>query len=390
MKVLHTIGSLRSDHGGPSRSVASLSEALAKDGVDTHLVTASPQNPSPEQRPVLPDGEVHLHVIKERSWLQRTLRSPLGFFRRLWSVAEEIRPDIIHDHGAWLPSNAVAAWVAKRTEVPLVVSPRGMAAGWTLSYRALKKHVAWHAYQKHVFRWTTLFHATAPDEADDLRSVGMDAPVAVIPNGVEVPTTLSTKATTENRRALFLSRLHPVKGLPMLLEAWANVRPEGWVLEVVGPSEDGHRRELERQTTGLGLAGKVVFSGPIDDAAKWDKYAAADLFALPSHSENFGTVVAEALAAGVPVLTTTGAPWRDLEEHDCGWWVDPKPEAIAGALSTATSQNEESLRAMGERGRKLVEEKYTWQGVGRKMKKAYEWVLGGSASRPSYIRPSSS
>lgn len=172
----------------------------------------------------------------------------------------------------------------------------------------------------------------------------------------------------------------------MLLRAWARVQPDRWTLELVGPSENGHRAQLEQQAAELGLDNAVVFSGPVDDADKWHKYAAADLFVLPTHSENFGIVVVEALAAGVPVLTTTGAPWQELEDHNCGWWVPPEPDAIKNALATATAQDEDILAGMGRRGRSLVESTYTWAAVGRKMKEAYEWIVEGGSSRPSFIR----
>jgi glycosyltransferase involved in cell wall biosynthesis len=385
MTVVHVLASTRADHGGTSRSVPALCEALDAESVEVHLVTAVPENPAPDQEPILPSGDVHVHRIKENTRLQRALRSPLQFYRRLWSVVEAVRPDVIHDHGAWLPSNAAAAWVARRADVPLVVTPRGMMTDWSLSHQMWKKRVAWHLYQKHVFRQASLFHATAPAEVDNLRTLGLTQPVALMPNGVELPETLPDDPAPDGKRALFLSRIHPKKGLPMLLNAWADLRPEGWTLELVGPSENGHRAELQRQASELGLDGEVVFAGPVDDADKWDKYAAADLFVLPTHSENFGIVVAEALAAEVPVLTTTGAPWQELEDHDCGWWVAPEPDAIQDALTTATGQKRDNLVAMGRRGRALVESTYTWRAVGRKMTRAYEW-LSSREAKPDCIR----
>ena len=285
-----------------------------------------------------------------------------------------------------LPSNVAAAWVARRAGVPLVSAPRGMVTDWSLSHQMWKKRVAWHLYQKHVFRQASLFHATAPAEVDNLRALGLTQPVAVVPNGVDLPETLPDDPAPDAKRALFLSRIHPKKGLPMLLDAWADVRPEGWTLELVGPSENGHRAELQRQASELGLDGEVVFAGPVDDADKWDKYAAADLFVLPTHSENFGIVVAEALAAEVPVLTTTGAPWQELEDHDCGWWVALEPDAIIGALATATEYSEEQRTAMGERGRALVEDRYSWAGVGRRMLSTYHWIASNDTTRPDWIQ----
>ncbi|MCS4188200.1 glycosyltransferase [Salinibacter ruber] len=388
--VVHVLASTRADHGGTSRSVPALCEALDAEGVEVHLVTAVPADPAPDEEPVLPDGGVQVHRIEERTRLQRTLRSPMGFYRGLWSVVEAVQPDVIHDNGAWLPSNVVSAWVARQASVPLVVASHGMVTEWALSHQAWKKRIAWHLYQRQVFKAVNLFQATAPAEVDDLRALGMTQPIAVVPNGVELPDALPERPETNGKRALFLSRLHPKKGLPMLLDAWADLRPEGWTLELVGPSENGHREELEAQASELDLDGNVVFSGPVDDADKWHKYAAADLFVLPTHSENFGIVVAEALAAEVPVLTTTGTPWQELEAHECGWWVEPAPEAIRDALATALRQSDATRSAMGRRGRELVTSTYTWRAVGQRMRRAYEWLLGAGASRPSFIRESGS
>ncbi|MCS3672805.1 glycosyltransferase involved in cell wall biosynthesis [Salinibacter ruber] len=375
--VVHVLASTRADHGGTSRSVPALCESLDEQGAEVHLVTAAPANADEDERPILPEGDVQVHLMEEQGGLQRTFRSPLAFYRRLNALVERIEPDIIHDHGAWLPSNAAAAWVAYRADVPLVVAPRGMVTKWSLSHQAWKKRAAWHLYQKHVFRQASLFHATAPAEVDDLRTLGMTQPIAVVPNGVQIPDALPNGQATDGKRALFLSRIHPKKGLPMLLDAWADLRPDGWTLELVGPSEDGHRAELEKQATELGLNGDLVFSGPVDDDAKWHKYVAADLFVLPSHSENFGIVVAEALAAELPVLTTTGTPWEDLETHDCGWWVEPKRTEIADALRAAVGRTPVQRREMGTRGRNLIEARYSWAQVSKEMLTAYRWLVDG-------------
>ena len=384
MTVLHTIASTRADHGGTSRCVPRLCEALDAEGVTVHLVTTVPTNPTPDQEPILPEGNVVVHPIEERTGLQGSLRSPLSFFHRVWSVVEDVQPDVIHDNGAWLPSNIVAAWVARWAEVPFVATPHGMLTEWSLAHQAWKKQVAWHLYQKHVFRQASLFQATAPAEIENLRALGMQQPVAVVPNGVEVPETVPDGSPSDGHRALFLSRIHPKKGLPMLLGAWADVRPEGWTLELVGPSENDHRAELEAQAAELGLDGAVVFSGAVDDADKWHKYAAADLFVLPTYSENFGIVVAEALAAEVPALTTTGAPWSVLEEEGCGWWAEPTVDAITAALRDATQRSDAERRAMGQRGRQLVEERFSWAGVARQMRGVYKWVRD-NAPPPEYV-----
>jgi glycosyltransferase involved in cell wall biosynthesis len=382
--VLHTVASTQASHGGPSRSVPFLCEALAHQDVSVRLVTTVPEEG--REAAILPGEEVSTRTVVEAGRLRSVLRSPLAFYRTLRSAVREDSPDLMHDHGLWLPSNAAAALVAWQTGLPFVISTRGMLTDWALQHNRWKKRLAWVGYQNRVLGQADLFHVTSHEEVDVLRGLGFEQPAAVIPNGVPLPDATSSNGPTgEGRRALFLSRVHPKKGLPMLLDAWATVRPAGWTLEIVGPSEDGHRAELEEQARRLGLEEVIQFSGPVADDEKWDVYRRADLFVLPTHSENFGIVVAEALAAGVPALTTTGAPWEDLEHHDCGWWVDPDEQALTEALRAAVDADDETRRAMGRRGRRLVEEEYSWSGVAANMTAAYQWLLG-DGPRPDVIR----
>jgi glycosyltransferase involved in cell wall biosynthesis len=244
----------------------------------------------------------------------------------------------------------------------------------------------WTAYQKWALQQAALFHVTSEEEVEALRDFGLDQPAALIPNGVQLPEPYDPEASlSERRRALFLSRLHPKKGLPMLLKAWAEVRPENWELVLVGPSEENHRDDLEEQVRRHELGKMVRFAGAVPEEEKWEVYRKSDLFVLPSHSENFGIVVAEALAAGLPAITTTGTPWQELEGRNCGWWVEPEAGPLAEALREAVHCSPKTLREMGQRGRALVKERYTWGGVAAQLRASYQWILG-EADRPACVQ----
>jgi len=175
---------------------------------------------------------------------------------------------------------------------------------------------------------------------------------------------------------LCLSRIHPVKGLLNLVQAWASVRPQGWQVVLAGADADGYRAELEAAIYSCRLNADFQSIGPVDGEKKWQLYRSADLFVLPSHTENFGLAVAEALASGVPVITTRATPWAELPEHGCGWWIDVGAPSLAAALREATALTDEERHAMGQRGRQLIELKYTWSAAAQKMSAVYEWMLG--------------
>jgi glycosyltransferase involved in cell wall biosynthesis len=186
---------------------------------------------------------------------------------------------------------------------------------------------------------------------------------------------------------LFLGRIHPIKGLVNLVQAWAavirnpefGIRNSGkWRVVIAGGDESGHLAEVKAEIRRLKVDSDFEFAGQVEGGAKWDLYRSADLFVLPSHSENFGIVIAEALACGVPVIASRGTPWAELETHRCGWWVDNRPEILAAALRDAMGRTDAERREMGRRGEKLVEINYTWPAAARKMLAVYQWMLGTS------------
>ena len=262
-----------------------------------------------------------------------------------------------------------------------------MLEPWALKYKWLKKVVAWHVYQARSLGRAAVLHAASESEAENLRLLGLCHPIAVVTYGVPLPQLSPPDGASPSHRArtaLYLSRLHPKKGLEMLLEAWAQVNPPGWSLVVAGSGDPGYTAYLRRRAGALGLNETVRFVGDVRGTAKDALLRGADLFVLPSYSENFAIAVAEALASGVSVLTTRGTPWSELELHGCGWWVDPTPSALARGLSEATNTPHSELVSRGYRGHRLISKKYGIEGATARMLQTYEWALGRTA-RPAHV-----
>lgn len=362
MRVLITATSLRPAYGGPAFSVSQLAAALGAHGLEIGIWAADGSGQETEL--LRPDAQVQR--------MDGSLRNAMAAFA----------PDAIHDNGLWLPHNHRVAELARERGVPRVVSTRGMLEPWAVRHKGLKKKLAWGLYQRRDLARASALHTTAAAEADSLRALQLGPPIVTIPNGVEPPPDAgpAPRRDSGRRTALFLGRLYPVKGLPMLVEAWAKARPAGWRLIIAGPDEGGHRSVVEAAVAAAGLAGAISFAGPVEGEAKATLLREADFLVLPSHSESFGMVVAEALAYGAPVLTTTAVPWPALEQRQCGWRVAPTPDAIAAALCEATRCEPATLQAMGARGRAFVAETLGWDGIATAFGEVYNRLVRGLAA----------
>ena len=272
----------------------------------------------------------------------------------------------------------------RHNSIPLVVSPHGTMSSTAMSSGSIIKKLFWPLMQRPALAATTCFHATAQSEYEDIRRLGFRQPVAVIPNGIDIPQ-LQVKKQSEFRTLLFLGRVHPIKGLDMLLPAWRAVqhRYPDWRLQIVGPDHRGYLKEIQRLAADLCLE-RIEFRGALFGEEKQLTYSQADLFVLPSYSENFGMSVAEALAAGTPAIVTKGAPWSGLEKHDAGWWIDIGVDSLIASLEEAMEHTPAKLMAMGLRGRNWMEMEYSWNKVGREMLDTYQWILHGG-NKPNFI-----
>jgi glycosyltransferase involved in cell wall biosynthesis len=353
---------------GPTYIVRRLCEAVRAAGLEARVAALdwSLMNGVPDYARLFPLG------LGPR----RLGRSP-ALARWLTEEARAGRIELLHNHGLWMMPNVYPGWVARRFGVPYVVSPHGTLGEWPFNNGSPVKRVFWPLVQKPALAAVTCWHATSDAEYADIRRMGFREPVAVIPNGIDV----SPRVPKEPRRPrtlLYLGRLHPIKGLGWLLSAWAAVEhrfPE-WCLRIVGPDERGHLAELIAQGRALGLK-RVAFHGPVYGEERWRAYAEAEIFVLPTRHENFGLVVAEALAAGTPVITTHGAPWAGLPRHDCGWWIEPGVEPLVACLEEALACSSERLAEMGQAGRAWMDTEFSWRAIGARMAAVYRWLLHG-------------
>jgi glycosyltransferase involved in cell wall biosynthesis len=375
MHVTHVVPDITQEASGPSYSVVRLCESLIAQGQD---VTLAVLDWAPMASPR------HFLNAFPLGWGPRRLgRSPA---MRQWLLAQAASRsvDLIHNHSLWMMPNVYPGQVAQRHGIALVVSPRGTLSDWAMQSGSSVKRVFWPLLQRPALSATTCFHATAESECEDIRRMGFRQPIAIIPNGIDIPA-LRPKQAGDSHTVLFLGRVHPKKGLDMLLPAWRAVQDRFplWRLQIVGPDDGGYLAKMHRLAGELRLE-RIEFSGALYGGQKWQAYEQADLFVLPTYSENFGVSVAEALAAGTPAIVTQGAPWPGLEKHGAGWWIDIGVDPLVACLEDALCRSREDLGQMGLRGRSWMETEYSWSQVGRQMAETYRWILKGG-STPEWV-----
>lgn len=278
--------------------------------------------------------------------------------------------DVVHLTGVYSPPTLPTLFAAGQLGKPVVWSPRGALQRWAGSTRRSVKNIWDKACDALCDRGRVTLHFTTRKE--QLESAGRikRAGSAVIANGVEMPETPAprTRRAGEEFRLLYLGRLHPIKGIENLMRAIAESEPTV-TLSVCGEGRPAYRDELVSLAERLAVAHRVRFLGRVEGEAKSARLREADVCVVPSYSENFGMVVVEALAHGVPVIASTGTPWSELESRGCGFWVGNSPPELALAISEARECN---LREMGERAERWMREEFSWKTVARRMKSLYE------------------
>ncbi len=366
MLVAHVVPSLEERHGGPSKSVRAIAAAMSQSGDTVELLTTAPVAAEPEVA-----DSLTVETFR-REWPQRLCPSSGLRDRLKVSTAE-----VVHHHSLWLRTLHYAHRSAALRSVPLVVSPRGMMSHWSWDHHRWRKRFARQFVHPGALEAVAGWHATSKEEGEEIAALGFKQPVCVAPNGVAAPDAdaIANAAAywrevcpmgADQRVALFYSRFHEKKRVIELIDLWLERAPRDWILLLVGVPETYSIRMLEQYVLRNSGAGRVrVFDG----TGKPAPYAHASLFLLPSHSENFGLVIAEALANGLPAIVTDTTPWRGLTDTGGGGCV---PWAEFGAMLTGlTGESRQKLRARGMLARAWVLREFSWESSARLLSEFY-------------------
>lgn len=373
MRVIHVVPAITEEASGPSYSVTRLCESLIATGTDVHLAALDWA-----RMPVQPE---YLRSFP-LGWGPRRLGMSPRMLRWLEEQAASGRIDILHNHGLWMMPNVYPGRVCRNENCRLMVSPRGTLSRWAFGQNRLQKEIFWRLLQGPAVAAAACFHATAASEYEDIRRLGFRQPVCILPNGIDLPP-FEEKPDGGRRQLLFLGRIHPVKGVDILLRAWQAVaqRFPDWELHVAGPDNNSYLADMQALAAQLRLE-RIVFRGPLYGDDKRRAYAEASLFVLPTHSENFGMTVAEALAAGTPAIVTHGAPWAGLVEQGVGWWIEIGVDPLVACLEQALAATPERLREMGRAGHEWMNRDFSWEQIGVQFLETYRWVLDGGEPPP--------
>lgn len=378
MKVVHVVPSIQGESAGPSYSVPALVDGISQNGcqMELHFLDSIPAHVKSASYKIV---NYPRHDSLNLGWSSEMLKG-------LKDACQTA--DIIHNNSLWMMPNVYPYWAARKTKCKLVVAPRGTLAPWSLKKGWLKKKLFGLVLQNAVLRNADMFHATSEKEYEEIRALGYKQPVAIVPIGMDIPQgkcSVDKKDGNRLRRIVFFGRIHKVKAVDNLVRAWGTLHRElaNWELVIAGP-DCGAKQKLDDIIAELNIP-RVRFTGELNGQAKYDFLSDADIYVLPSHTENFGVTVAEALASGVPVVASQGTPWKGLESEGCGRWIPIGVEPLVEALRDIASLSDEQRSEMGQRGVDWIRRDFSWEGIGAKMKKAYEWLLG-ECEKPEYVK----
>lgn len=354
MKLCQIVPSLEERHGGPSKSVLATAQSLASAGHEVELLSTAVGRTE-----TAVDRSVSIRIFP-RDWPQSLCPSSA-----LRAHLRQGGPDVIHHHALWLRTLHYAHLFSKARNVQFVVSPRGMMGQWAWRHHSWRKRFARAFVHPGALEAVHGWHATSDLEADDIRLLGFKQPVCIAPNGVSAPDPAGTEtalqywqqACPEARSrpvALFYSRFHRKKRVIELIDLWLDHGPRNWLLLLVGIPQEYSVEMLEGYILRASASGRVrVYDG----IGAPPPFAIASLFLLPSHNENFGLAIGEALANGVPAVVTNSTPWEGLNAN--GGWCVPW-ESYPAALSEAVAEGADGLRKRGISARDWVLREYSW------------------------------
>lgn len=376
MNILHVVADLHKGGGGTSEVIPRLARAQKELG---HEVTLAGLNCeiSDETHAAIESG-----VFYEGSSItDGLLPRPLGYSSSFRKALEPLvqKADIVHLHGLWMYPPWCAGWLAQTFGKPYVMMPHGFLEPARLRISKWKKRIVGQMFERPLFKHARAIIATAESEAEGIRAYGLQNPIHIMPIGLDCEKFRSCvnpgMPNDAQKKLLYFSRITPIKGLDMLADAWSRIASKKWKLLIVGPDDRGYTESIKKIYAEKCDAESYEFMGPVYGDDKYELLASVDAFVLPTRSENWSIAVAEAMASGLPVVCTKGAPWKCLETARAGWWCEISVEGIEAAIRAMMNLTDEERRARGANGRAWVERNLDWTTIAQNVINIYGGLL---------------
>lgn len=376
MHILH-IGSCNVLAGGPALSTWLTIKGLRNLGENVSLIM-----------PKITQGRIIDEAINP-IYTSSTILGNIAYIPDIKNKLDIVgNVDIYHIQGVWMYYGKQMATYARRKGKPYVVTLRGMLYPEALNHNYHIKWLSLLLYIRNMLKYAACIQATCHEEMEHYRNLGFKNPVAVIPNPIETEGVIERQVSVKPTfRIGYLGRVHPRKRIERLIYSMANLRDklsDESELLIIGGGDNQYEDFLHKEVERLDLGRRVRFTGFLSGKEKEDAIESLSLLVVPSDFENFGNIVTEALVHGVPVIASTGMPWQELPEHNCGWWISNDQETIDKTILEAYQLGSARLREMGLNGRELVRCNYSVEALGKKMKSLYEWILG-QAPKPDFV-----
>ena len=390
MKILQTIPYMLASQGGPSTCTCDLMEGLYNLGVSVDLLSSKPDFTSKANK--------ELVIGEGRPWiklLDYDFYTPLALSKNVYKFLQKTEYELYHANTLWLYTTHATCYHARMIGKPYMLSTHGMLYPTALKKSRWKKKIIGSLWFNEDIMKANCIHTTCHEEMEYVRAYGYKGPIAVIPNPVVIPQEVKLSFRDENSRYRiqskkqigFLGRLDPIKKVENIIYAIALLKDEEikqLSLQIIGKFNEDYEAFLRTEVQRLNLEDSVNFVGFVSGLEKYERLSQISALMVPSEQENFGMIVPEALICGTPVYASLGSPWRELVEHNCGWWKDNEPQTIADVIREILYMDYSQIREMGIRGRQLVEEKYEQHKVAGMMRDLYFWLLTGK-SKPEFI-----
>ncbi|MDM9379614.1 glycosyltransferase [Chlorogloeopsis sp. ULAP01] len=388
MKILHVIPSVASVRGGPSQAILQTVKALRSLGVDAEIITTNDNGDDVLDVPLsklVEYKQVPIQFFPRFSPKINSIRE-FAFSSQLtaWLWQNAHRYDLLHVHAIFSYASTAAMAIARLHNIPYIVRPLGQLCEWSLQQSARKKQIYLNLIERANLNHSRVLHLTSRQEQQEVSRLGLRVPSFVLPHGLSIPPIIpdaryrlrqQLKVPPDEPVILFLSRLHPKKGLEYLIPALGKLKHHRFTFVLAGNGSPEYTNELQSLVASIGICDRTHFAGFVEGESKNLLMQGSDLFALTSHSENFGLAVLEALAAGLPVIITPGVALASVvEQHKLGYVIPQNISAIANALDDCLN-SPQLTKQMGDRARQIIHDKYTWNHIASNLIEIYTAII---------------